>query len=252
MIDVVTPGRLGAMLKAKFGEKPSGIQSTDDSPTAAELQERILREVRERLQKGGENTKSSFSKSTNCGTGAGGFQPGNTCASGGGSSVLHDKLSKLSGNRDKREKDAKRLLAGADQETVRGFLEHNDSAVARAAKSTLHKLENPKTTEDYLREFREQENADKEREARKQEGYVAARSELERLGYRLEHQTPGSDYYHRESDNSRVRVSDHNVPSTGEREHNTSQGGFSWANAPYVSVHGGKEDVLAQIAEWEE
>ena len=52
---------------------------------------------------------------------------------------------------------------------------------------------------------------------------------LRRLGFQREHKSrdSASAYYRRGS--SRVRVSDHSVPYTAEREAAVAAGGFSWA-----------------------
>ena len=103
MIDVVTPGRLGAMLKAKFGETVRhteygrqsdgcGITGTDSAGSAGSGCRRAARTLNHRFEVHKLQCRGGW------------FQPGEHMCKWGGSSVLHDKLSKLSGNRGKRKK----------------------------------------------------------------------------------------------------------------------------------------------------
>lgn len=48
-------------------------------------------------------------------------------------------------------------------------------------------------------------------------------------GWKPEYVSGGSSFYYSKGDR-RLRVSDHDVPLTAEREYNASNGGFSWAS----------------------
>ena len=64
--------------------------------------------------------------------------------------------------------------------------------------------------------------------------------ELRKMGFRREFTSNRSAYYSRGS--LQVRVSDHEVPLTAEREWNMSMGGKSWANSRRSYVVGGDMD----------
>ena len=60
----------------------------------------------------------------------------------------------------------------------------------------------------------------------------AMQAKLQRLGFTLERSDGGSNYFTRlstDNDIERIRISDHEVPITDERDHNSRNGGFSWA-----------------------
>jgi len=68
----------------------------------------------------------------------------------------------------------------------------------------------------------------------------AIQSELRRACYTLERSDGGSNYYTKWDDNTNqqvtVRLSDHAVPLTPEREYNESLGQCSWAHRDYLDV----------------
>jgi hypothetical protein len=60
-----------------------------------------------------------------------------------------------------------------------------------------------------------------------------AHKKLKEFGFEREvKSSSGSAYYNNPVSQIRVRVSDHKIPSTAEREHNSENGGFTWSNNP--------------------
>ncbi len=72
------------------------------------------------------------------------------------------------------------------------------------------------------------------------------------LGWIVETSTHGSVYYTRGE--YRLRLSNHEVPATAEREHAAANGGWSWHRCGYQIVSSGQplERLLKEIGEIEE
>jgi len=79
-----------------------------------------------------------------------------------------------------------------------------------------------------------------ERAERKRSAAVrrAVQAVLRSAGYTLDHSGAGSNYYRRWNGAAyhTVRVSDHDVPVTAEREHNANNGGVSWAHREFINL----------------
>ena len=63
--------------------------------------------------------------------------------------------------------------------------------------------------------------------------------QMRRAGFRLARSSGGSNYYERITDageTQAVRISDHEVPLTAERQFNSDTGGHTWAGADYLDV----------------
>ena len=72
---------------------------------------------------------------------------------------------------------------------------------------------------------------------------------LHKMGFRRQRASGGSDYYHL-GHCINVRVSDHEVPMTAEREWNSAfNGGFTWANTDLSHVLTTQEDAAVWIDE---
>jgi len=89
--------------------------------------------------------------------------------------------------------------------------------------------------------------------------HAAIKKELIARGYRMERSDGGrggSRYYERwnseQNDWDRVRVSDHRVPETAEREYNVENGGFSWATCGIsliISDYDSPDEAVSQLRE---
>ena len=83
----------------------------------------------------------------------------------------------------------------------------------------------------------------------------AVQGALRKAGFGLDHSADGSNYYGRwnEADNFRqtIRISDHEVPWSPERQFNADNGGVSWAHADFVDVteFASVEAALAAVKE---
>lgn len=76
--------------------------------------------------------------------------------------------------------------------------------------------------------------AQKEAESARRRIFTA----LRKLGFKREHTSGASAYYSHIRAGLTVRISDHDVPMTAEREHNLAHGGRSWANSRFSFVLG--------------
>lgn len=101
-------------------------------------------------------------------------------------------------------------------------------SAALKSRGLSHLGETP--TEELRRIRQEEENAQRRQEAKEQkvvEQRDAAAKHLKSKGWKLDAETEGSQYYR--NGTRLLRVSDHAVPATPEREFNAQHGGFSWA-----------------------
>jgi len=106
-------------------------------------------------------------------------------------------------------------------------------------KNEWKKLYEMRTTMRYgtLEERQKRAAAQEEqREQKMRNLFEVANNALITLGYTIE-ATSGASVYYAKGE-SRVRVSDHEVPMTEEREHNAANGGFTWAGKGIVLWHG--------------
>ena len=92
-----------------------------------------------------------------------------------------------------------------------------DTAISELACSVCEDIERAEETERRYKQWREWYPGAKARIQR----------ELRRLGFRAERRarkSSGSTYYTRRVEEPRIRISDHHLPSTPEREHNWAHG----------------------------
>lgn len=130
----------------------------------------------------------------------------------------------LEGWKARREELKQRLADKA----VRGQQRRNLLAAMGQAEERIYSL-TPRDYEAERERERREDEAARQRHERVKVQRACAFKNLRRWGFRREHASEASAYYLRDSDGARVRVSDHEVPETPEREYNAANGGFSWA-----------------------
>ena len=136
--------------------------------------------------------------------------------------------------RDARAAIGRDDLTQADYVALKAETVRQDAIrVSRAAarkRVMVHPIKWRLAAQKRLRYFgRKREAAKKLRKVRR-----AIQTTLRQAGYLLEHSADGSNYYW--ADNDVVRVSDHAVPETDERDDNTAQGRTSWAHRAFLDV----------------
>lgn len=148
-------------------------------------------------------------------------------------SDLHSRLAEIAGSSASRKQKVDaifRHIQHSPKQHVLLLLDHSSGPVREAAHSVAKAAYPTEMFHRSLASAAANEKASQEASRKIGSQFDAAHSHLVASGYEMEHQSGGSRYY-RHPDGRRLRVADHYVPLTAERDHNVSGGGFSWANS---------------------
>lgn len=148
-------------------------------------------------------------------------------------SDLHSRLAEIAGSSASRKQKVDaifRHIQHSPKQHVLLLLDHSSGPVREAAHSVAKAAYPTEMFHRSLASAAANEKASQEASRKIGSQFDAAHSRLVASGYEMEHQSGGSRYY-RHPDGRRLRVADHYVPLTAERDYNVSGGGFSWANS---------------------
>lgn len=147
-----------------------------------------------------------------------------------------------------KQREIEALAASLTDEQVRDLLDDNGAGSLR--RSAAHKAMQTRPSLWKVREERHNRQATlaAERSQRNLLQIEAISTALLAAGYILDHQSDVSRYFVKDA--TAIRVSDHYVPETAEREFNAANGGFSWSRGLQIVVPvANVEAAVAEIIE---